>query len=109
MSWFSRTPERTEKLEIKLELDKTRADKFKSEVDLLTEGMVPLVDEGDTLKVTYTFSVDYFGNIVKGLQAVRALLSDRWVVRDVNINELKHGESLIVELLDELRKVQASL
>jgi hypothetical protein len=109
MSWFSQKPERTERVQIKFELDKTRIDKFKSEIDLLTKGQMLPTGQDDTLKLTYSFGVDYFGNIVAAFKAIRTLLSDRWVVREVAINELKHGESVLVELLDEIRKVQASL
>jgi hypothetical protein len=98
-------PVRSESLQVKLTVDKTLADKYKDEVACLNGGGFP-VHEGDILHLNYQFSIDYFGNIVKRFQAIRKLLDDPAVVRDVSLNELKHGESLIVELLDEIRKFQ---
>jgi hypothetical protein len=98
-------PVRSETLRVKLTVDKTLADKYKDEVTCLSRGDFPIA-EGDILHLNYQFSIDYFGNIVKRFQAIRKLLDDPAVVRDMSLNELKHGESLIVELLDEIRKFQ---
>lgn len=100
---------RTEKLRIFLELDKSQCDKFIKEIESLGKHPNLVINQGDRYKITYDFWIEYFGNTVKNFRSIRKILSDPKVVRQISVEELYHGESIIVELLDEIRKVQASL
>lgn len=99
---------RAERLRIQLVLNSALANEYKTEVESLVKGTFP-VNAGDTLTVTYEFCVEYFGQVVEKLRAITTLLRNPNVVRTVNLDELRHGESVIVAVLDEIRKVQACL
>lgn len=103
-------PERIEEIKILFRLDKKTARDHDEAVKLLLEGRPhPDIQDGDRLNLSYSFSCLYYGNIVQKLNAVRSMLADRKLVVDVSVQELRHGESIIVSLLDELRALQRDI
>jgi hypothetical protein len=63
------------------------------------------MDKGDDLKVTYTFTAAYFGNVVKCLEAVKKICSDPNVVVSASCANLTQGRILIYEALKRLDAV----
>lgn len=101
-------PFRTEKIVIKMTLDKARAEKHKDALGVLPI-VAPKMNEGDELKASYTFNCNYLGNVAGCLRAVLDIVRDKGVVSQVEINELKHGESLILEIGAALKDLQREL
>lgn len=101
---------RSELLRVNLTLDKAQVDKYKEEiVDLIKHIPGFPFEEGDTLRVAYEFRVDYFNDVLSNFRRLRTILADPKVIRQLSLVEINYGESVIVELLDEIRKVQLCL
>jgi hypothetical protein len=105
-------PNRSETLRFLMELDKARADKFRGQLTTLGSQVgaaAGTTQEGDTLKVTYTLNVTYFGDAVRCLEALKDILSDPAVLVKADLHELQHGECVIAAVLDRLRAAQATI
>ena len=102
-------PTRREQVQFLLTLDKARIDKFQREIDLIlsSQGLeTPNCCECDKLKLTYSIMLYYFGKVTQCLEALGTILSDPDVVLSAELDELIHGECLLVQILDRLRHVQ---
>jgi hypothetical protein len=70
-------------------------------------GTVPMiVDDNDTVTLSYTFDVSYYGNIEKVLRALGRILQDPDVVVTAELTEITRGECLIQSVLDAFRDVK---
>ena len=69
-------PTRTEKLRLTAELDSTKYEQYKEDVQTITELPPILVTNGDVYKLTYEFYVHYFGEVEKKLTSFVNLMSD---------------------------------
>lgn len=65
--------------------------------------------DGDALRLTYFFNMEYLGNVRASLSAIRKILKDRRGISSVDLAELSIGESVLVTLLDEVRALQREL
>lgn len=102
-------PTRTEKLQFNLELDYAQSTRHHDNVKVVMGGNMPVVSDGDTLRVKYDVHCQYFGEVVERLTAIREILTDPSVIFKAELGELEHGESLIVSVVDRLREVQAAI
>lgn len=64
------------------------------------------IDPGDAVDGTYTFNIDYFGQITNRFNALFALIESGAVVT-ARVSELNYGRCLLEELLTAIRAVQA--
>jgi len=79
----------------------------KSATDKHTEALKELkayknIEKDDTLKVNYRFNIEYLGNIVECLKAVRELCQDQKIIKQANCNILQKGSILCYEVFKEL-------
>jgi hypothetical protein len=88
-----------------MELTKDAADKHEDAVKTLIRNLKTQLRDGDTLKVTYDFIVQYYGDIVRKLQAVGVICSDPSVVVTASCGELEEGRILVYEVLKKLDHV----
>ena len=98
-------PERTEKTNIKLELDYDAHKKHHAAVELLIPKFDTQVLPGDTLKIDYDFLIEYFDNVSVKLQAVQELCEDPDVVVDASCNRLQRGSCVIFDALKALENI----
>lgn len=104
---FTDTPSRSEEVAFFLNLDADKAAKHKQAAKVILGGSDPAnVRDGDTLKLTYTLSIQYWGDVVTRLKAIQRILEDPNVLVSVSTEELKHGRCLIQDVCVELAKVQ---
>ena len=97
-------PDRREAVKITLKLDKAAYERHRGAVMMLRLNPGTL-GQDDTLKVGYEFNVHYYGDVVDGLDAVSEIASDPSVVREVKIEELVHGRSVILEVAAKLTRL----
>ena len=96
---------RVEQLKIGMRLNKAQCDKHQAAIAAIAQYSPSIID-GDLLSLNYSLACEYIGNVEQGLRAVLSILKDRNVVRSVSLDELRYGESLIVEVLDHIREIQ---
>jgi hypothetical protein len=100
---------RTERLHFDLCLDKTLADTHAADIELITGvKQIPMV-EGDTYHVTYDVHLSYFGAVEKRLEAMNRLLTSPELVKQVSLEELNHGQSLFVGIIQQIEAMKAKL
>lgn len=104
-----RLPTRTESVRITMKLAKEVADKHEQVVKLLAPNFAKQLIDGDTLNVTYSFCIDYFGDVVQRLTAVQKLCSDLAVVTQASCEELEEGRLLVYEVLRRLDMLITSI
>jgi len=97
-----RLPTKTESVKITMKLAKEAADKHEQAVKLLAPNFAKQLMSGDTLNVSYSFCIDYFGNVERRLTAVQELCSDTAVVTQASCEELEEGRLLVYEVLSKL-------
>jgi hypothetical protein len=100
---------RIEELKFKLELDKTKSEKYAEAIKCLLKADAPEIEASDTLAVTYTLLIDYWGDVVEKLKALKQILDDPDVVVAVSTEELIHGQCLIKELFEQLTVITSKL
>ena len=98
-------PDRYEQLVFNLELRKAESKAHKQDIELIVLGP-PEMDNGDTLKLRYQLSIEYWGDVVTKLKAIGRILADPGVVASVSTEELRHGTCIIQDVLTELAEVQ---
>jgi hypothetical protein len=106
---FDDLPTRSEEVVFFLNLDAEKARKHKQSAKIILGGDPTNVADGDTLKLTYTLSIQYWGDIVTRLKAIQRILEDPNVLVSVSTEELKHGRCLIQDVFTELAKVQEQI
>lgn len=102
-------PERHE--DVRFTIDLT-ADQYHRVYDILRdlkgEDFDFRVSRGDTVLVTYDFTIEYY-RVVKQLRAIQRLMEDPTIVVDVNLEERQGMTILLVELVDAIRDLQRTL
>ncbi len=93
---------RLERLAFHLALDKTKADIHAKDAKRVLGHDLPEVATGDTLKLTYALSIEYWGDVAERLEAMNRILADTDVVVDISTQELKHGTCLIEEVFNRI-------
>lgn len=97
---------RTEGVTIGIELDH---EKYQAVADLVEQltGWVPPTRTGDTLKFTYAFFIDYFGDVERNLDRVLTILGQAETAVVSVDSELIDGAScLIARVVEKLRQIQ---
>jgi len=95
---------RKETCQIIMRLNKTLCEKHRETAK--TVKVLPNdVLEGDILKLSYEFTIHYYGEIVERLKAVNKICSDPDVVIDVNCELLEESKCLVYEALKNLEKL----
>ena len=99
-----------EKIEILMEVDTPTVERLREAIEVLVKVPDPM-GEGDNLKITYSFYIDYYGKIVKALTAVETIIDDpETVISQVDCEMLEEGRILVFEVLrkldDVIRKVK---
>ena len=97
-------PDRREAVKITLKLDKSAYERHRGAVMMLKCNPGTL-GQDDTLKVGYAFNVHYYGDVVTGSTPINEIASDPSVVREVNVEELVHGRSVVLEVAAKLTRL----
>lgn len=105
---------REERLRIQIKLDRQKAQSHQDDVTKVMNGnggnwSMPNMGNEDVLNVNYTFSCLYLNRIDETLAAICRILDDSEIVLSADINEFKHGESLLVNIVDKIRNIQNRL
>ena len=101
-------PTKTEEIHIKMELDKKAYARHAQAVMAVVDKSID-IGEKDTLKVDYTLYANYFGDVVKKLEAVKKICSDPDIVVSASCASLTQGRLLIYEALKRLDTVIAEI
>jgi hypothetical protein len=96
---------RNEELKFNLKLNKTKAEKYAEAIKCLLKKEAPELKDPDTMDVTYTLCISYWGDVVDKLKALKQIIDDPDVVTSVATEELIHGQCLIKELFDQLTEI----
>lgn len=100
---------RTEVLSFQLQLNKVLAERYREHLKVLpidAESLMENMLSEDLLKVNYKVGISYFGNVAQCLSSIITIFGDEEVVVTAELEELVHGESVIVEVIDRLRAIQ---
>lgn len=101
---------RTEKIRLKASLDKAGADRHAGLIlQTKFDDAFSHVREGDTFTVDYTFTAEYFGEVERHLRLFEALLADPELVVGADVEELSHGESILVGLVEQIGRIKAQI
>jgi len=66
--------------------------------------------EGDTVRIDYSFVIDYLNGINKKFDTIMELLERKdTILESVSLSELNHGKVLIYEMLSRIDKIQRKL
>lgn len=102
-------PTRVETLRIRMEVDKERAYTRHSQAmrDIPFTNSKPFEngEDDDLLKINYTLSIKYFGNVAKALTAVAELCADPEVIVSASAADLTQGRLLVYEAFKRLDAV----
>ncbi len=101
-------PIRKEILNIHLKIDtigltKKELKKIKKTLSYITDDNK--LANNDSADIYYTLDVEYFGAVDKKLTHILSLL-DNTKIFEVNTKELKHGKSIIQELIAKLEQIE---
>jgi hypothetical protein len=102
-------PTKTEKVKFNLILDSISNKKYKKELEIFGDAVRELsatVKNDNTLDLSYTVHIDYFERTSKCLNAILSMLRDPGIVFNVSIEELKHGKSLIFDVINRITEIQ---
>ena len=91
-------PSRVEFVEWKFQLDRDQYAKHRDDIGILDPptGKTMELEPNDTLNVTYWLRLEYFGQVVEKLQAVKRLM-DSGDVKCVGEREWFHARSVFLE------------
>jgi len=104
------TPTRTERLQFTATLDKAGVERHAALIlDTIFKDAFETTQEGDMYTVIYTCHVDYFGEVERHLRLFEALLDDPELVVDADIEELEHGESILVNVVEQITRIKLRL
>ncbi len=95
---------RRETINIKMELDKAACLAHAKALNDIPSQM-PDMGENDRIKINYTLTANYFGDVTKALIAVREICSDPDVVVSASCDDLTEGKILFHEALKQLEAV----
>jgi hypothetical protein len=102
---------RTERAKLSVNLTKDQYEQLKEHADrFLTCGGVDLnfqINHGDTLNLSYTFNIEYFGNVVAAFESFLKMLDHDGVGRDADLSNLDGAELLIKRLVNRIEEVKA--
>ena len=101
---------RSETVKFRVKLDRAGIERHAEALRAL--GFKYLVDhcaEGDTGYADYSINIQYFGDVVTKLELFSSLLDDHRLVTEADFEELKHGKSIIVGLVQRLTQIQDKL
>jgi hypothetical protein len=96
--------ERSEVILIRVALDKSAYGRPEHNLKTVMPN-APDIAEGDTLKLSYEFRADYHGDVAAKLDAIGRIVADESLVKAVEIEELKYGRSVIVQIVQELTRI----
>ncbi|MHC4371756.1 MAG: hypothetical protein ACYSW8_29425 [Planctomycetota bacterium] len=105
----------SERLWIKMNIPGSMVPSVRSQLDVLRECSALNLDpatvkSGDLVKVDYSVLIKYFGNTVKGLNAVNEICANHpEVVKGVEYEELERGRVLIHEVLTRLDQLMKTV
>jgi len=98
-------PVRCEEIQIMMTFDKATVDRLRDVVEVLVK-IPEYMEDQDDFGVTYTFTCDYYGDIVRALTAVETIIDDpETIVSEVDCEMLEEGRILIFEVLTKLDSV----
>ncbi len=103
------SPERLETVKIGMDLHPAAYERHRAAVRTLVPDYDQQMFNGDTLKVSYSLSIGYFGEVVKQLHAVQELCEDPEVISDANCVTLQEGRILCYAVLKKLEAVLKGL
>lgn len=103
------SPVRSETVKIGMNLQFEAYERHREAVRTLLPAFDTRMSAGDDLKVNYTFSIDYFGDVVKKLTAVQELCEDPEIISDANCVTLQEGRILCYAVLKKLEAVLKGL
>lgn len=96
---------RVEIVPIDLELNKQESRKRHSLALKILLPVVPKTEEGDTLKVHYTFTCAYLQETALQLEAIGSICDDPDVIVNAECLPLEEGKILVFEVLKKLEAV----
>jgi hypothetical protein len=99
----------SEKLRFELDLNQAQATEHADDIRLVLGQDPPVVQDADTLKLSYEVFVQYFGDVEAKLNAMRRLLGVPGLTRRVSLDELQHGHSIIVGIVQQIEAIQRQL
>lgn len=96
------SPTRSEKVVFGIKLTKKDYDDNKRIIDAITTSILPSdIYGGNTLEITYTINIEYFGEVALKLSKIIELI-ERGVVVNFDATELLLGNSLILDVGKQL-------
>jgi hypothetical protein len=104
-----------ERLSIKMHIPGSQVPVVRKQLDVLRECSALNLDPADVrpddlVKIDYTVTCKYFGNVARALSAVNEICANHpEVVTGVEYQELKHGRMLIHEVLARLDQLMATV
>ena len=93
-----------EEIRITAKLDHAAASRHWIDLTTVMPGVLRTSD-GDTLNLSYEFNAVYYDDVTSKMEAIIRILSDESVVREVNIEELRRGRSVFVDLVSQLTRL----
>lgn len=67
------------------------------------------IQKGAAFIMNYEFTVDYFGNVSKRLDQINEIMAWPEVAIEASLEELRHGESVLLTTIDRIRAAQTAL
>lgn len=98
---------RTEHVKFTLTLDKEKFDKHRKEVEAACDKFFVL-QECDVLSINYNLYLEYFGQCEERLKGIQRLIDDGVVV-SCESEELIHGVSILLRMLDSLKHIHTHI
>jgi hypothetical protein len=106
-------PNRLEKLDFRLELDGKLASEHLDDCNIvMAPNLVFTPDsfnDGDTIKLRWECFVQYFGEAAQKLAAINRLLDVPGIVANIELEELSRGQSLLVNVAQQIALLKAKL
>lgn len=102
---------RLEKVTIKISMTKSEFDKCRE--DFLIVNPSPFFNpdyivEGDEVRLTYSFDIEYIGEIEKKLEAMTRIV-EHVDIKSLDIKEITRSEILLEKMLVSMRKIQKKI
>lgn len=103
-------PTRTETIALRASLDKSGADRHGARlVGTCYRDAIKTLREGDTLHIDYEFRLEYFGEVERHLKLYETLLADPSVVVNADFEEMEHGHSLLLSLVESITRIRDAI
>ena len=101
---FGEGRDRSETVLIRIDLDKKAWKRHKTDIRTVMP-TAPEIEDGDMLKFKYEFNIRYYGDIVEHFEAIGRVVEDESLVKDIKIDELIHGRSVIIDIVQKLTRI----